>query len=61
MELSSSMIKKFLIFKEIEVSRYKIKKFLIFLEIELSSPKLKKTYFLGGNLPTPKNKQKSLL
>ena len=37
MERSSSEIKKFLIFPEIELSSSEIKKFLIFPEMELSS------------------------
>ena len=56
MELSSSNIKKFLIFQEMELSSSNIKKILIFPEMDLSSLYL--SYISGGNFPSLKKKKK---
>ena len=42
MDISSSKIKKIIIFQEMDISRSKIKKFLIFHEMELCSFKIEK-------------------
>ena len=52
MELSSSKVKKFLINQEMELSSSKIKNFLIFSEMEC--PSLIFSYISGSNFPSLK-------